>query len=346
MTLGEVAAQTGGWVAPEAAAHEISGLASLDDANPGDLAFFGNPKYLKSLRKSRATAVLVPHGFGEEVPATRIWVDNPGAAFSALLPSFIPPSVTRTPGVHPTAAIHQDAQLGEGVFIGPYVVIESGAKIGDRSVVDAHSYIGHWAQVGEDCHIFPGVTIRERCTIANRVILHSGVVVGADGFGYEFRDGAHQKIPQTGIVQIEDDVEIGANSTIDRARFGRTWIRKGTKIDNLVQIGHNVTIGEHCILCAQVGISGSTRLGNFVTLAGKVGLAGHIELGDGVIFGAMSAIAKDVPAKSIMFGAPARPIREYKATYALLKNIHKLYDRVKTLEAQIGKADDASKPRE
>ncbi|MCZ2342727.1 MAG: UDP-3-O-(3-hydroxymyristoyl)glucosamine N-acyltransferase, partial [Bacteroidales bacterium] len=289
MTLGEVAAQTGGWVAPEAAAQEISGLASLDDANPGDLAFFGNPKYLKAVRKSRATAVLVPHGFAEEVPAIRIWVDDPGAAFAKLLPAFVPPVVTFAPGVHPTAVIAPEAKLGEGVHIGPYAVIEPGAIIGARSLVSAHTYIGHGARVGEDCRIYPNVTIRERCTLADRVILHSGVVIGADGFGYEFRDGAHQKIPQTGIVVIEDDVEIGANSTVDRARFGRTWIRKGTKIDNLVQIGHNVTIGENCILCAQVGISGSTRLGNFVTLAGKVGLGGHIELGDGVIFGAMSA---------------------------------------------------------
>ena len=334
MTLGEVAAQTGGWVAPEAAAHEISGLASLDDANPGDLAFFGYPKYLKAVRKSRATAVLVPHGFGEEVPAIRIWVDDPGAAFAKLLPAFVPPVVTFPPGVHPTAVVAPEATLGEGVHISPYAVIEPGAIIGARSLISAHTYIGHGVRVGEDCQIYPNVTIRERCTLANRVILPSGVVIGADGFGYEFRDGAHQKIPQTGIVVIEDDVEIGANSTVDRARFGRTWIRKGTKIDNLVQIAHNVTIGENCILCSQVGISGSTRLGNFVTLAGKVGLSGHIELGDGVIFGAMSAIAKDVPAKSIMFGAPARPIREYKATYALRKNIHKLYDRVKKLESK------------
>lgn len=338
MTLGEVAARTGGWVDPASATQEISGLASLDDANPGDLAFYGNPKYLRAARKSRATAVLVPHGFGEEIPAIRIWVDNPGAAFATLLPSFVPPSVVHTPGVHPTAIVHPDAVIGDGVFIGAYAVIEEGAKIGSRTIIDAHSYIGHWAQIGEDCHLFPRVTIRERCTLANRVILHSGVVIGADGFGYEFRDGAHQKIPQTGIVQIEDDVEIGANSTVDRARFGRTWIRKGTKIDNLVQIGHNVTIGEHCILCAQVGISGSTRLGNFVTLAGKVGLAGHIEIGDQVIFAAMSAVAKNVPPKSVMFGAPARPIKEYKATYALLKNIHKLYDRVKKLELKTGKS--------
>ena len=336
MTLGEVAARTGGWVAPEAAALEISGLASLDDANPGDLAFFGHPKYLRAVRKSRASAVLVPHGFGEELPATRIWVDDPAVSFAGLLPEFAPPKIPRPSGIHPSAVISPEARVAPDAAIGPFSVVEAGARVGARSIVGAHCYVGHHASLGDDCLLYPGVTIRDRCMLANRVTIHPGAVIGADGFGYEFRDGSHHKIPQTGIVQIEDDVEIGANSTVDRARFGRTWIRKGTKIDNLVQIGHNVTIGEHCVLCSQVGISGSTRLGNFVTLAGKVGLSGHIEIGDGVIFGAMSAIAKDVPPKSIMFGAPARPIREYKATYALLKNIHKLYDRVKKLETRDG----------
>lgn len=338
MTLGEVAAQTGGWVAPEAAAQEISGLASLDDANPGDLAFFGNPRYLRSLRKSRATAVLVPHGFAEEVPAIRIWVDNPGAAFAALLPTFVPPEITFAPGVDPAAVVHPEAALGENVFVGPYAVIEPGAKIGARTIIQAHAYIGHGAQIGEDCRIYPNVTIRERCTLANRVILHPGVVIGADGFGYEFRDGAHLKIPQTGIVQIEDDVEIGANSTVDRARFGRTWIRKGTKIDNLVQIAHNVTIGEHSVLCAQVGISGSTRVGNHVTLAGKVGVNGHIEIGDKTVIGAMSGVPKSVPAGVVVIGAPARPMRDYKVNLALLNKLERLFDRVKTLEQAAGRA--------
>ena len=335
MTLGEVAARTGGWVAPEAAAQEISGLASLDDANPGDLAFFGNPKYLRSLRKSRATAVLVPHGFGEEVPAARIWVGDPGAAFSALLTTFIPPAVVFTPGVHPTAVVDSGAAVGADVFIGPYVVVEAGAIIGARSSIAAHCYVGHGARIGEDCRIFPHVTIRERCTLANRVILHSGVVIGADGFGYEFRDGAHQKIPQTGIVQIDDDVEIGANSTVDRARFGRTWIRKGTKIDNLVQVAHNVTIGENSILCAQVGVSGSARIGNFVTLAGKVGVNGHIEIGDGAIIGAMSGVPKSVKPGAVVIGAPARPIKDYKINLALFNKLELLFERVKKLEQGI-----------
>lgn len=332
MTLGEVAARTGGWVAPEATAQEISGLASLDDANPGDLAFFGNPKYIKALRKSRATAVLVPHGFGEEISPVRIWVDDPGVAFSVLLPTFVPKAIVHSAGIHSTAVVDSGAVIGEGVSIGPHVVVEAGAKIGARSVIGANSYIGHGVQIGEDCHIYPNVTIRERCTLADRVILHAGVVIGADGFGYEFREGRHQKIPQTGIVQIEEDVEIGANSTVDRARFGRTWIRKGTKIDNLVQIAHNVTIGENSILCAQVGISGSTRAGNFVTIAGKAGINGHIEIGDGAIITAMSGVSKSVLPKEVISGAPARTMKEYKVTQALIRKLGKLFERVKELE--------------
>ena len=306
----------------------------MADANPGDISFFGNPKYINALRKTRATAVLLPESFTEEVPGHCLFVPDPAAAFAQILPLFTPQPIVRAPGIDPTAVISPDAEIGEGCSIGAHVVIESGAKIGTRSVIEAQCFIGQESTLGENCHLHPKVTVRERCLIGSRVILHCGVVVGADGFGYEFRDGKQQKIPQTGTVQIDDDVEIGSNSAIDRARFGRTWIQRGTKIDNLVQIGHNVTIGEHCILCAQVGISGSTRVGNYVTLAGKVGLSGHIEIGDQVMIGAMSGLAKNVPPKTIMFGAPAQPIREYKENYALLKNIRKLYNRVKALEAK------------
>ena len=306
MTLRELAGRMSARLAPEAGDVEISNVASLADANPGDISFFGNPKYINALRKTRATAVLLPESFTEKIPAHGLFVPDPAAAFAQILPLFTPQPIVR----------------------------EAGAKVGAHSVIEARCFIGERSTLGENCHLHPNVTIRERCTIGNRVILHCGVVVGADGFGYEFRDGKQQKIPQTGTVQIDDDVEIGANSAVDRARFGRTWIQRGTKIDNLVQIGHNVTIGEHCILCAQVGISGSTRIGNYVTLAGKVGLSGHIEIGDQVMIGAMSGLAKNVPSKTIMFGAPAQPIREYKENYALLKNIRKLYNRVKALESK------------
>lgn len=332
MTLREVADRTGGWVAPEAAGIEIHGVASLADANPGDLAFFGNPKYIRALRKSRATAVLVPHGFGEDVPATRIWVDHPAAAFASLLPVFAPAEITHPAGTHPTAVISPEAQVDAAASVGPFVVVEPGACVGARTILGAHSYIGHGVRIGDDCHLYPRVTIRERCVVGHRVCLHSGVVLGADGFGYEFRDGRQQKIPQTGIVQVDDDVEIGANSTVDRARFGRTWIQKGTKIDNLVQIGHNVTIGEHSILCAQVGVSGSTRIGNYVTLAGKVGVNGHIEIGDRAIAIALTGISKDVPPGEVIGGIPAQPLRDFKRLVVHKKHLDKLYRRVEALE--------------
>ncbi len=334
MTLRELAGRINARFAPEAGDVEISNVASLADANPGDISFFGNPKYINALRKTRASAVLLPESFEEQIPAHGLFIADPAAAFAQILPLFTPQPIVREAGIHPTAVISPDAEIGEACSIGAHVVIEAGAKIGARCVIEAQCFIGQQTTLGENCHLHPQVTVRERCRIGNRVILHCGVMIGVDGFGYEFRDGKQQKIPQTGTVQIDDDVEIGANSAVDRARFGRTWIQRGTKIDNLVQIGHNVTIGEHCILCAQVGISGSTRIGNYVTLAGKVGLSGHIEIGDQVMIGAMSGLAKNVPPKTIMFGAPAQPIREYKENYALLKNIRKLYNRVKALEAK------------
>lgn len=335
MTLREVAERLGGWVAPEHYDTPITGVASLTDAAEGDIAFYGNPKYLNALRNSKATAVLVPHGFGEELSAIRVWVDKPAEAFAKVLAAFAPAPVVRAPGIHPTAVVAEGAILGEGVFVGPFVVIEEGVEIGARSVVEAHSFIGRESKLGADCHIMPRVTIGDRSLLKDRVILHSGVVIGSDGFGYEFRNGGHQKIPQTGIVQIDSDVEIGANSTVDRARFGRTWIQAGVKIDNLVQIAHNVIVGPHTILCAQVGISGSTRVGTGVTLAGKVGVNGHIEIGDGAIVTAMAGITKTVKPKEILVGLPAKPMKEYKENYVFLRNIRKLYDRVKVLEDKL-----------
>ena len=332
MRLAEAAERVGGWVAPENYEKLIIGVASLDDANEGDLSFYGSPKYLKALRKSHATAVLVPHGFAEEVPATRVWVDNPAEAFAKMLEVFAPAPIFPIPGIHPSALVAADAEIGEGVTIEAFAVIEGGARIGARTVIGAHGYVGHHAVLGEECRLYPHVIIRERSLIGKRVVLHPGVIIGSDGFGYELRDGRHQKIPQTGTVQIDDDVEIGANSTIDRARFGRTWIQEGVKIDNLVQIAHNVTVGRHTVICAQVGISGSVRVGNYVTLAGKVGVNGHIEIGDGAIAAAMGAITKSVPPREVLVGVPAKPAREYKRNLALLNNIDKLYDRVKKLE--------------
>jgi len=345
MTVSELAALVGGQLASGAdGSAKISGAAALAEALPGEVTFFGNPKYLLKLRASRATVALVPLAFAEEVPAACIRCENPTLAFSKVIERFAPPPVHFAPGVHPTAVLAPGVRLGAGVSIQPHAVIEAGASIGDGTVVGAHSYIGHEAQIGGGCLIHPRVMIGFRCKIGSRVILHSGAVLGGDGFGFELQDGRHVKIPQIGIVQVDDDVEIGANSTVDRARFGRTWIGEGTKIDNLVQIGHNVVIGKHCILCAFVGVSGSTKIGDYVTLAGQVGTVGHVEIGDGVIVGAQAGVSKTLAVKQIYMGSPAVPAREWKEQVAQIHSLHKLRARVARLEQLLGELEKSIQP--
>ncbi len=333
LTVSELAALVGGQLASDAdGSLKISGAAGLAEAVPGEVTFFGNPKYLPQFRASKASVALVPAAFAEEVPAICIRCENPTLAFSKVVEKFAPPPVQFAPGVHPTAYVAPTATLGEGVSVQPHAVIEDGAVIGAGTVIGAQSFIGHSAQVGRDCLIHPHVTVSFRCKVGDRVILHSGVVLGSDGFGFEFQNGRHVKIPQVGIVQVDDDVEIGANTTVDRARFGRTWIGAGTKIDNLVQIAHNVVIGKHCIICALVGISGSTRLGNYVTLAGQVGTVGHIEIGDQAIVGAQAGVSKSLPGGQTYIGSPAIPAREFKEQIAHIFGLGKLRARVTKLE--------------
>ena len=345
ITVSELAALVGGQLASGAnGSAKISGAAAVAEALPGEVTFFGNPKYLPQLRSSKATAVLVPLAFAGEVPALCIRCENPTLAFSKVIGKFAPPPVCFPPGVHPTAVIAPGVVLGAEVSIQPCAVIEEGASIGARTVIGAHSYVGHGTQIGSDCHLHPRVTIGSRCQIGNRVILHSGVVLGSDGFGFELQNGRHVKIQQIGIVQIDDDVEIGANSSVDRARFGRTWIGEGTKIDNLVQVGHNVVIGKHCILCALTGVSGSTKIGDYVTLAGQVGTVGHVEIGDGVVVGAQSGVSKSLPAKQIYMGTPAVPAREWKEQVAQIHSLHKLRARIARLEQLLGAAGQSIPP--
>lgn len=332
MILREIADLVSGHIDDEHAPIEISGPASLIEAGPGDIAFFGNAKYLPALRSTQASAVLVPHGFGEEVPPARIWVDDPSAAFALVLERFAPPAVSYPPGVHPSTIVDPDAEIDSSAHVGAGAIIEMGARIGAHSVVGAQCFVGRQAVLGTNCFLHPQVTIRERCKLGDRVQIQSGAVIGSDGFGYELKAGRHVKIPQTGIVQIDDDVEIGANTTIDRARFGRTWIQTGTKIDNLVQIAHNVRIGAHSIICSQVGISGSTRVGSYVTLAGQAGIVGHIEIGDQAIVAAQTGLSRNLKARDIVCGSPARPIQDWKEQAAMINRLGKLYERVKKLE--------------
>ncbi|HEY8670961.1 MAG TPA: UDP-3-O-(3-hydroxymyristoyl)glucosamine N-acyltransferase, partial [Terriglobales bacterium] len=237
----------------------------------------------------------------------------------------------------PSAVIAAGASLGERVSIGAHVVIEAGTLIAGGTRIGAGSYVGHETTIGAACLIYPNVTIRERARIGDRVIIHSGTVIGSDGFGFEAVAGEHKKVPQIGIVQIDDDVEIGANTTIDRARFGRTWIQEGVKIDNLVQIAHNVVIGKHSIIVAQVGIAGSVRIGQRVIIGGQAGIIGHIELDDGTMIGAQSGVSKSLHGGT-WWATPTVPLGEAKQQIAWLRRLGKLFERVKALEEKLGKS--------
>lgn len=335
MRLQQLAELIGAELPANTANPEISGVASLQEAREGDITFFGNPRYLAQLRASKASAVIVPREFDEVIAPVLLHVDNPSAAFASVVAAYAPVEPLVAVGVHPSAVVDSSAVLGAGVSIGPLVVIQAGAVIGEGSIIEASCLIGREVRIGKNCHFYPGAIIRERCMLGDRVILQPGAVIGSCGFGYELKEGRHIKIPQTGIVEIGDDVEIGANTTIDRARFGRTMIGEGSKIDNLVQIAHNVQIGAHSILCSQVGIAGSTRVGSYVTLAGQVGLAGHIEIGDKAVIGAQSGLSKNVLPGSMVLGAPAKPMKEWKQTNFYISQLGKLYDRVKELEAEV-----------
>lgn len=335
-TLQELAAQSGGQLQGDGA-QQITGAASLAEATPGEISFFAIPKYMPQLRKTRASAVFVPLDFKEEIEAAQIRVGNPAKAFEQVVLRLAPAPVRFEAGVHPTAVVAASAILGDRVSIQPYAVVEADAQIGDETVIGAHSYVGHAARVGSHCMIYPHVTVRERCVVGARVTLHSGVVVGADGFGFEIVEGRHQKIPQVGIVQIDDDVEIGANTTVDRARFGRTWIKEGAKIDNLVQIAHNVVVGRHSIIAAQTGIAGSSRIGDYVMIGGQVGVTGHVEIGDRNIIAAKTGVSKNLPPDGgTWWSTPATPLREVKEQLAWIHRLGDLFARVKQIEQKLG----------
>jgi UDP-3-O-[3-hydroxymyristoyl] glucosamine N-acyltransferase len=323
--------------------HGLTGVASLTEALETDVSFLGNEKYIEQVLPSRAGVVLVPESYGEPVPDGRAWIvcADPSKAFSSVVALFTPPPVTYPAGIDKTAVVHETAVIGEGVHVGACAVIGAGAVVGAHSVIGAGCFIGEKAKIGEDCLLYPRVVVRERCLLGNRVILHPGVVIGADGFGYNSGPQGHEKVPQVGIVQLDDDVEIGANSCVDRARFGRTWIQRGTKVDNLVQIGHNVQIGACSLIVAQAGISGSTILGNGVILAGQAGTAGHLRLGDGAIVMAQAGISKDIAPGKIMFGTPAVERKEFAKQMLNIARIEKLNTTVKTLVKQVAELQEA-----
>jgi UDP-3-O-[3-hydroxymyristoyl] glucosamine N-acyltransferase len=316
-------------------AHKITGAASLVEATASDVSFFNNRKYAAQLRNTHASAVFVPMDFSEQIGAAQIRVSNPAKAFEQVVFKLAPKPIAFPPGIHPSAIVDPSAKLGTRVSIQPHAVVEPGVTLGDFTIIGAGSYIGHETIIGANCIIYPHVTIRERTRIGARVVIHSGAVIGADGFGFEPAEGRYEKVPQVGIVQIDDDVEIGANTTIDRARFGRTWIQEGAKIDNLVQVAHNVVVGKHTIIAAQTGIAGSVRIGQRTLIGGQVGIIGHIEIGDDTAIGAQSGISKNISGGA-WWATPAVPLAEAKQQMAWVRRLGRLFARVKEIEKKLG----------
>ncbi len=319
----------------------ILGIAALTAAAPGDLSFLGNPKYKADVAQSRASALLLPLGFPAEPQPNQalLLVENPSASL-ALICARIEQQLwpKPAPGVHPTAHVAPGAHVAASASIGPLCVVEAGARIGERTHVQAQVFVGRGAVVGDDCWLMPGVIVSAECVLKNRVRLQPGVVIGSDGFGYEFVEGRHAKVPQVGAVLVEDDVEIGANSTLDRARFSRTVVGAGTKIDNLVQIAHNVVIGRHCMICAQVGVSGSTVIEDYVVVGGQAGLAGHLTVGRGSKIDGQTGVNSDLAPGSFVKGSPCLPYQLEQRVNVLRRKLPELFKRVDALEEQIAGA--------
>ncbi len=339
-TLLEIADLVGGSVQGDGATL-INGLSGIKEAKPGDLTFLANSKYLPLLENTQASGVLVAPGVATGKLAAVV-VQNPSLAFSKIAEIFLEFHGPMFSGIHPTAILGANVCLGKNVALGPYTVIEDGVVLGDNSIICGLTFIGRETKIGENCLIYPNVTIRERIILGNRVIIHSGTVIGSDGFGFANVKGVNVKIPQIGTVEIQDDVEIGANVTIDRARFDKTVIGKGTKIDNLVQIAHNVRTGQNCIIVSQAGISGSTVLEDNVTLAGQAGLVGHITIGKNSIVAAKSGVPNSIPPDSVYWGFPAKPIVQAKRINAMVQRLPHYVEIILDLKKRIGELEEKS----
>ncbi len=337
-TLSELASYVNGRVIGDGSVL-ISRVSPIDEAAPGDITFLANPRYAKFLPDSKASAIIVAPGIVPEASGTAgrgfLEVPQPYVAFAKILQLFsVAPQYDRL--ISSSAHIASTAFIGQDVTIFPNVVIGAQTRVGDRTVLFPGVFVADGAEIGDDCVLHAHVVVREGCRIGRRVILHAGVVIGSDGFGYAGEGDQRQKIPQVGIVEVQDDVEIGANSTIDRATLGRTVIGRGTKIDNLVQIAHNVVIGENSVIAAQAGIAGSTRIGKDVVLAGQVGIVNHVTIGDGAKIGPQSGIPRSVPPGALLSGGiGAAPHHEWLKVMTLLPQLPKLWGTVRGLEKKV-----------
>jgi UDP-3-O-[3-hydroxymyristoyl] glucosamine N-acyltransferase len=308
---------------------EITGLNGIEQAGPGEITFVANPKYAAAARLTKATAVIVAENF-PLIPVATLRVEDPYLSFARALELFHRP-LRYAPGVHPTAVVHPTAKIGRDAHIGAYVVVDENVEIGDRAVLLAHVVIYRGVKIGDHFFAHAHAVVRENCRIGNRVLLHNGVVIGSDGFGFaKTPEGGWYKIPQPAPVVIEDDVEIQANSCIDRASVGETRIRRGVKIDNLVQVGHGSQVGEDALLCSQVGLAGSTEIGNRVILTGQVGVVGHCKVGDNAIVTPQSGVANDIPAGALVSGAPAVDHKLWLKYSALLSKLPEMARALRT----------------
>lgn len=312
---------------------KLRGIATIDQAGPEDVAFVARSKFVKQIDESRAGAFIVSPDLSH-LKRPVIVTPNPYLAYAKIATVFAPP-LRRWPGISNQACLGANCRMGEGVSIAPQVWVGDDVTLGNRVSLFPGVVIGHGVAIGADSILYPNVTVRDGCTLGNRVIVHSGAVIGADGFGFAPDGTSFYKIPQLGTVVIEDEVEIGANTTIDRAALGETRICRGAKIDNLVMVAHNVIIGENTIIVGQAGISGSTKVGKNVMLAGQVGLVGHITIGDGARIGAQAGVPNSVPAGQTVTGSPAQPHNEFLRTMAIQKKLPELYNRIKVLEKQV-----------
>jgi UDP-3-O-[3-hydroxymyristoyl] glucosamine N-acyltransferase len=335
ITAGEIAGVVGGEVRGDPSVL-VRRVMPLDGAEPDALSFVASARYLSYLQATRAGVVLIPDAWFDSVPdgCTAIVVDDPHVALHGVLTALHPP-VRPAAGVHETAAIASTAKIGVGVTIGAFAVVAEGVEIGDGATVGAHAVIGAGSRLGRDAVVHPHVTLYEGVIVGDRAIIHSGARIGKDGFGYVWKDGGHRKVPQIGGCVIGEDVEIGTNVTIDRGSIGDTVVGAGTKIDNLVHLGHNVRLGRHVLLISQVGISGSTSVGDGAVLAGQVGVGGHLSIGQGARIGGQAGVTADVPAGETYSGYPARPHRDALRAQANVFKLPDLFRRLKRLETRV-----------
>jgi UDP-3-O-[3-hydroxymyristoyl] glucosamine N-acyltransferase len=321
----------------------ITGVAGIESARASDITFLDSARMAAHLQKTRAGAIVINESLGLKPAISAIYVADADRAFSRIAALVLQEREAAPAGIHRTAIVSPKARIGKGASVGAFTVVEDGAEIGENSVVGPLCYVGRDVRIGAGCRLHSHVAVRDRCEIGDRCILHNGAVIGADGFGYSKVDGHYEKIPQVGIVVLEEDVEVGANATIDRARLDRTVVGRGTKIDNLVMVGHSVRIGQDCVLAGQAGIAGSCVLGNRVVMAGQTGIADHVTIGDDVVLTAQTGVSKNLPDRGVYSGAPAREhSRQLKAIAAgvkvpeLLKEVAALRRRMEELEARLG----------